>query len=120
MQSKDAAAVAAAFTDDAIWTLPTGATRRGRAEIDPAAKAFTDSYESMTISSTTIDKLVVISDSEALTFSTILYTQTTKGAAPEARRNPFADYWKKGADGTWRVAYEINADGSAAEAPATP
>jgi hypothetical protein len=24
---------------------------------------------------------------------------------------PFADYWKKGSDGTWRVAYEVNADG---------
>jgi len=25
--------------------------------------------------------------------------------------NPFVDYWVKGTDGVWRVAYEINADG---------
>jgi len=28
--------------------------------------------------------------------------------------NPYADDWKKGADGTLRIAYEINAEGTVA------
>ena len=36
----------------------------------------------------------------------------TKGAKKaERHNNPFVDHWKKGADGTWRVAYELNAEG---------
>ena len=40
---------------------------------------------------------------------------TEKGKKPESFVNPFADLWKKGPDGVWRIAYEVNANG-----PATP
>ena len=36
----------------------------------------------------------------------------------ENHMNPFADYWKKGADGVWRIAYEVNADGVVPDAKA--
>jgi uncharacterized protein (TIGR02246 family) len=111
MQKKDAAAVAGMFTEDATWILPDASTFTGRAEIEKGAKAFFDSFESVTPGTTTIDKLVVISDTEALTFTRGTYSFVVKGKKPETHVNPYADYWKKGADGMWRVAYEVNADG---------
>ena len=30
---------------------------------------------------------------------------------PVTLANPFADYWQKSADGAWRIAYELNAEG---------
>ena len=117
MQTKDAAAVAALFTEDATWILPDATTYRG-ADIENGAKAFFAAYESVAPGTTTIDQLVVISDSEALTFSHGTYGMTMKGKKAENHTNPFADYWKKGADGVWRIAYEVNADGVVPDAAA--
>lgn len=118
MQTKDAAAVAALFTEDATWILPDASTFRGRADIENGAKAFFAAYESVAPGATTIDQLVVINDSEALTFSHGTYGMTMKGKKAENHMNPFADYWKKGADGVWRIAYEVNADGVVPDAAA--
>jgi uncharacterized protein (TIGR02246 family) len=112
LQSKDPAALASIFTEDATWILPDASVHKGRDEIEKTATAFFKTYESATITSSTVDKVVAISETEALTFSTALYTMTMKGKKPENRRNPFADYWQKGADGVWRVAYEVNSDGA--------
>ncbi len=111
--SKDAAAVANIFTEDATWILPDASTFTGRANIEAGAKVFFGSFESATYSQVVIDKLIVVSDSEAVTFSHGVYTMTLKGKKPESRMNPFADSWKKGSDGVWRVTYEVNADGPA-------
>lgn len=112
MQAKDVAAVSALFTDDATWILPDASTFKGRAEMEQGGKAFFDSYESVTPGTMSIEKLVVISDTEALTFSRATYSITMKGKKnPENHTNPFADYWQKGGDGVWRIAYEVNADG---------
>jgi uncharacterized protein (TIGR02246 family) len=118
MQAKDVAALAALFTDDATWILPDATTFKGRAEIENGGKAFVDSVESFTPGTMTIEQLVVISDTEALTFSRGTYSVTMKGKKPEDHTNPFADYWKKGADGVWRIAYEVNADGVVPQASA--
>lgn len=118
MQTKDAAAVAALFTEDATWILPDATTFTGRTDIEKGAKGFFDSYVSLTPGTMTIDQLVVISDTEALTFSHGTYSITMKGKKPENHTNPFADYWKKGADGVWRVAYEVNAEGVVPDAAA--
>ena len=120
VQAKDAAATAAMFTGDAIWILPEASTYKGRTEIEQGANAFFRAFESMTVSSTTIDRLVVICDSEALTFSTANYFAKQKSKKPESRRNPFADDWKKGADSVWRIAYEVDADGTAHDALLKP
>jgi uncharacterized protein (TIGR02246 family) len=111
--AKDAAAVAQLFTEDATWILPDASTFTGRANIEAGAKAFFGSFESFNVGQMTIDKLVVVSDSEAVTFSHGTYTLTEKGKKPANRVNPFADHWKRGGDGVWRVTYEINADGPA-------
>ena len=103
---------------DATWILPDASTFTGRASIASGAKAFLGSFESVAMGQMVIDKLVVVSDSEAVTFAHGNYTMTMKGKKPESRVNPFADLWKKGADGAWRIAYEVNADGPAPAAPA--
>lgn len=111
LKDKDVAGLTSNFTEDATWVLPDASTFKGRADIEQAAKAFFGTYESVTLGPATIDQLIDISDTEALTFSNAAYTITMKGKQPENHTNPFADYWKKGADGVWRVAYEVNADG---------
>jgi uncharacterized protein (TIGR02246 family) len=116
--NKDTAVLANTFTQDATWILPDASTFTGRANIVSGAKAFFATYESATMSPTVIDKLVVVSDSEAVTFAHADYTMTVKGKKPQSFVNPFADLWKKGADGVWRVAYEVNASGPAAPAVA--
>jgi uncharacterized protein (TIGR02246 family) len=117
--AKDAAAMANLFTEDGTWIAEDASTFTGRASIEAAAKKFFETAESFTLDQMAIDKLIVVNDSEAVTFSHGNYTLTEKGKKPAKHLNPFADYWKKGADGVWRIAYEVNADGPApAAAPA--
>jgi len=118
MMAKDTVGLANLFTPDATWILPDASAFTGRAAIVSGAKGFYTTFASMTMGPMVIDKLAVVSDSEAVTFSHGNYTMTVKGKKPESRVNPFADLWKKGADGVWRIAYEVNADGPAA--PAAP
>jgi uncharacterized protein (TIGR02246 family) len=120
LNNKDAAGFAGFLTEEATWILPNAATFKGRAEIEKGASDLITTFESITFGAITIDKLVVISDTEALTFSTGSYTVTTKDKKTTTLTNPFADYWQKGADGAWRIAYEINAEGPMPAAPAQP
>ena len=118
LQQKDSAGLAALFTEDATWILPDASTFKGRADIERGLGRFFASYESITPNPLVIDQLIVRSDTEAFTFARNTYSMTPKGKRPENHTNPFADYWKKGADGVWRIAYEINADGAVPEAAA--
>jgi uncharacterized protein (TIGR02246 family) len=117
----DSASVASFFTEDATWVLPNAATFKGRAEIEKGASAFFATFESVEFGAANIDKLVVVSDTEAVTFMVGSYTVTTKdNKTPKTYSNPYADYWQKGADGMWRIAYEVNAEGPLPAAPAQP
>jgi len=119
--SKDSAGVAGFFTEDATWVLPNAATFKGRAEIEKGAADFLATFETVAFAPPTFEKLVVISDTEAVTFVSGSFTVTTKeNKTPTTFSNPFADYWQKGADGAWRIAYEINAEGPMPAAPAQP
>ena len=112
LSAKDGATFASFFTEDATWILPDATTLVGRTAIENGAKAFTASFDAATLDPATIDKLIVVSDSEAVTFSHGSLTITPKGKkTTEVHNNPFADYWVKGADGKWRIAYEVNAEG---------
>ncbi len=112
LSAKDGATFASFFTEDATWILPDATTLVGRAAIENGAKEFTASFDSASLSPATIDKLIVASDSEAVTFSHGSLTVIPKGKkTAEVHNNPFADYWVKGADGMWRIAYEVNAEG---------
>ncbi len=120
VNARDTAAMGVMYAQDATWIGPDASTVTGRASINAMAKAQFASVDSMTMGPMVIDRLVVVSDSEAVAFTHSHYTMKLKGKKAEARVNPFADLWKKGADGAWRIAYEINADGPAAPAPAPP
>jgi uncharacterized protein (TIGR02246 family) len=115
---KDTVALAAFFTEDATWILPDASTFKGRAAIQKGGVALLASFETATAGPIALDRLIVVNDTEAVTFMTQSGTMTMKGKKPQTYTNPFADYWKKGADGVWRVAYEINAEAMAPEAAA--
>lgn len=119
LKAKDAAAVADMFTADGAWILPDASVFKGRVAITSAANKHFQTFESFVVDQMSIDKLVVVSDSEAVTFAHADYTLTEPGKAPAKRVNPVADLWKKGADGVWRVAYELNADGPVPSAPSS-
>lgn len=118
IEAKDAAAIANLFTDDATWIVPDASTFTGRASIEAGARNEFGSPNTFAIGAMAIDKLIVVSDSEAVTFAHADYTLTVKGKAPAKRVNPFADAWKLGSDGVWRITYEVNADGPAPAAAA--
>jgi uncharacterized protein (TIGR02246 family) len=110
--AKDGATFASFFTDDATWILPDATTYVGRPAIEKGAKVFIESFASASLGAVTIDKVIVASETEAVTFSHGSMTITMKGKkTAELHNNPFADYWVKGADGMWRIAYEVNAEG---------
>jgi uncharacterized protein (TIGR02246 family) len=118
LAKKDAASVPSMFTDDAVWILPDASTFKGKDAIQKGAAEFFTSFDSVSNLSEVIDKIVVVSDSEAVAFTTGKYTIFMKGKKGEAHINPYVDHWKKGSDGTWRVAYEVNAEGPANPPPA--
>lgn len=116
VKTKDAAGVAALFTDDGTWILPDASTYKGRADIEKGAKAFFDMIDTVEPGETVLDKLVVVSDNEAVSFAHGSMSLKLKGEKKaQTHINPFADHWKKGADGAWKVAYEVNAEGVAPE-----
>ena len=119
IKDKNAAGVANMFTEDGTWILPDASTFTGRTAIEAGATKQFGTFESFVVDQISIDKLCVVSDSEAVTFSHGHYTLTASGNAPLQRVNPVADHWKKGADGVWRVTYELNADGPAPTTVAT-
>jgi hypothetical protein len=54
--------------------------------------------------------VILLSDHQALTKSVAVYHIDANGKAGPAKRNEFADYLVKSADGAWQIAYEINSD----------
>ncbi len=110
-EAKDTSVMRSVFTDDAVWTMQDATASSGSAEIIKTASAMFASAESMKMESSKLDELIVVNDHEAVTFSTWTYTMKPKGKKAEQHVNPFADIWRKGADGTWKIAREINADG---------
>lgn len=116
---KNAVAVANMFVEDGTWILPDASKFTGRPSIEQGANSFFKTVESFVVDRVVLDKLVIANSTEAFTFSHGDYTLTEPGKPAVKRVNPVADYWKKGADGVWRVAYELNADGPAVAATAT-
>jgi len=110
IQKKDHAGFGALFTEDATWILPDATVAKGRPAIEAGQKAFMKTFEAVTAGSQVIDKLLIISNSEAVTFASVNFTMTSNGKTVNLV-NPYAAYWRKGEDGVWRVAYDVNAIG---------
>jgi uncharacterized protein (TIGR02246 family) len=119
LAKKDAKAFSEFFTEDATLTLADASTLHGRAEIEKGAAQMVASFDSVTAApSQSLDKVIVASDSEAVTFSTGKATMWKRGKkAGEPVTNAAADAWKKGSDGTWRISYEVNAESPQAAPP---
>ena len=116
VRTKNVTGFANMFTEDATWILPDASTFTGRASIASAASKTFETFDSWVFDQVVIDRLIVVSENEAVTFTHGNYTMIEKGKPPVKRVNPVADYWKKTADGVWRVAYELNADGPSTSA----
>ena len=109
---RDAAGAAATFTSDAVWILPDGSRLAGTAAITEGYARFFASLDAFRTESVGIDRFLVVGDREVVTFSHAVAALTPKGETDAVRHvNPFADLWRLGDDGVWRIAYEINADG---------
>ncbi len=117
--AKDSVGFANMFTEDGVWILPDATTFRGRAALTSAFKSFLAAYDTVAIGSATIDRLIVVNDSVAVTFAHYNSVLKPKGRHLEHHLNPCVDLWNKGADGVWRIAYEVNADGPVQPAPAS-
>lgn len=120
LERRDAAAATAAFTADAVWVLPDGSALTGTAAIAAGYERFFAPLASFEVESVTIDRFLVVDDRRIVTFAHAVGTlKMTHAPAPERNVNYFADEWQLDPDGTWRIAYEINADGPLM-APAPP
>src|SRR5689334_16741131 len=91
---KDASSIPALFTDDAVWILPDASTFKGKDAIAKGATDFMTSFDSVSNMSEAIDKVIVVSDTEAVAFATGKYTIFMKGKKGEAHVNPYVDDWK--------------------------
>ena len=69
-----------------------------------------ETFDEITAGPQIIDKLVIINDSEAVVFASLTLTIMSQGKVDNLI-NPYAAYMQKGADGVWRVAYDVNALG---------
>ena len=119
LAKKDAKMFSAFFTDDATLTLSDASTLHGKAEIEKGAMEMVASFDSVTPApSQPTEKIIVAGDSEAVTFGRGKATVWRKGKkAGETLINAAADAWRKGADGTWRISYEVNAESRPAAPP---
>lgn len=111
MEQKDAVAHADIYTSDATLVLAVGQTYTGRAAIEAMNREWFAMIDSIIYEPPVIDRLIVASDSEAVTFTHSRARVKDKGEPWEDVIALAADLWKKGTDGTWRIAHEINAYG---------
>jgi uncharacterized protein (TIGR02246 family) len=110
-EARDTAAMGKLFADDGVWVLPNGTVFKGHAAITSGAAAFFATMDSLKNDMNTLDEFIVVNDNEVVTFSTWHLTVKEKGKKVESHINQFADYWRKGTDGAWRIVREINAEG---------
>ncbi len=108
--TKSAAEMAAKFAEDGEWIIVGKAPYKGRAAIEKGIAAVIAPENKIVFDSLEIKDVILLSDHQALAKSVSVYHMEVKGKAQPAKRNEFADYLVKSADGTWQIAYEINSD----------
>lgn len=102
--------MAAAFAEDAEWIIVGHAPYKGRAAIEKGIAALSAPANKVVFDSLEVKEVIMLSDHQALAKSVSVYHMETDGKAQPAKRNEFADYFVKSAEGTWQIAYEINSD----------
>mgnify|MGYP000502833414 CR=1 FL=1 len=104
------AKMAAAFVEDGEWIVVGHTPYKGRAEIEKGIAAFTTPGNKIVFDSLDVKEVILFNDHQALAKSVAVYHVDANGKAGPSKRNEFADYLVKSADGTWQIAYEINSD----------
>lgn len=102
--------MAASFTEDAEWIIVGQAPYKGRANIEKGIAAIMTADSKLVFDSAETKEVIVFNDHQALAKTVAVYHREVGGKAEASKRNEFADYFVKSADGVWRVAYEINSD----------
>lgn len=108
--SNSAAEMAAYFAEDGEWIVVGHAPHKGRAAIEKGLAAFTTPGNKIVFDSLDVKEVILLSDHQAFAKSVAVYHVDANGKAGPSKRNEFADYFVKSADGTWQIAYEINSD----------
>ncbi len=108
--SNDAAAVAAAYADDAVMMDPNQAPIEGKSAIQAAYEARAKENASMSIASTfsfTPLETQVVGD-WAYDRGTYTVTLTPKSGKPTERSNKYLTIYKRQPDGSWKVYRDIS------------
>ena len=108
--SNSPAQMSAAFADDAEWIIVGHAPYKGRAAIEKGIAALSVPGNKVVFESLDTKEVILLSDHQALAKSVAIYHMEINGKAEPSKRNEFADYFVKSADGKWQIAYEINSD----------
>ena len=108
--SDSPAKMAAAFAEDGEWIIVGHAPYKGRAEIEKGIAGLAAPGSKIVFDSLDVKEVILFNDHQALAKSVAVYHIDANGKAGPAKRNEFADYLVKSADGSWQIAYEINSD----------
>jgi uncharacterized protein (TIGR02246 family) len=95
------------YADDAVVMWPNGPATRGKADTEAAARAL---LAGATISGAAFTtEGVTVFGNDALETGTYVMTLTPKtGGSAINDKGKYMTHWKKQADGTWKIARDIN------------
>lgn len=103
----DPSLAATVYTEEAVVMWPNGPATRGKAATEAAAKALLANATLSNVAFTTEDLTVFGND--ALETGTYVMTITPKaGSGAINDKGKYMTHWKKQADGTWKIARDIN------------
>lgn len=106
LNAGDVAGWSNAYAEDAIVMWPNGPASRGRAEREATVKAMLGTASVSNVKFTTED-LTVMGDM-AIEAGTYAMTVTPKGGPATEDKGKYMTMWKKQADGSWKIARDIN------------
>ena len=105
LQRGDSAAIAAAYTDDAVLMAPGAPASRGRAEISGAAANLVQSMKFTDVKLTTTN--VDVAGDYAVETGTYVMTVAPKAGKAVPDKGKYIVVWKKQADGSWKLYRDI-------------
>ena len=95
------------YADDAVVMWPNGPATRGKAATEAAAKALLAGAALSNVAFTT--EALTVFGNDALETGTYVMTITPKaGGSAINDKGKYMTHWKKQADGTWKIARDIN------------
>ena len=102
--------MAASFAEDAEWIVVGHAPYKGRADIEKGIATFMTPTSKLVFTSVETKDVIMFNDHQAFATTVAVYHVESNGKEQPSKKNEFADYFVKSADGSWKIAYEINSD----------